>query len=568
MPVSKYDFSAFEEDIKPSKPKTSQESAEYDFSAFDEDLKKNETPSATEPKPILEESQDGELESTTSTTEPQPAPLQYDNIIGLSLQKKKLNKEAADESAAVVSGGTGGAGVGYVPNQEKLNQANDINTKLVKDFGLDDKVINSIDKEIEDLPGEDIRAKWMNPDGTQNLMFTNDALSRLREQDYDKYIQTLNTAKVYGALYNADKKLGQEYARLNGEARTLMTDDSINNANILKNINDRALEIISKNDKLNDYQKEKLINYENEIYSSIADKSMPDEDSVKDYLSKRLSTSLAELDVAPTAANLYSGKKVYDGDDVDNYPIESIEKKLDRNNPFDVVALQKYRSNRSYAEAIKNSPNIEEAAINYYSGIDPTIAQQRQLLNNDGRELPQVQIAEYVNTFLEDERTKQLAEMSPEFRNLYLQTKNGFNIKYPKYAEKKITEIISQAREDKGMNNILINIPTESSTRQLVDDLVKEGKLSEVDKELYYQKIDPKVGAGQSIMRGTLGIPFGAFTGQSPIKTPGVIENALTGFQETTKGMAKTVEDINFLSPVQISNAYRLESSLTDNYST
>jgi len=571
MPVSKDDFSAFDEAVKAARGTSSQAKTEDDFSAFDEAVKKKRKQSdisTTEQPATLKEPQAGDVESTTSTTEQPATEPVYENIIGLSLQKKKLYKEAIDESTPSVSGSTGGAAVSFKPNQQKLDQANEVNTKLVKDFSLDDKVINAIDKEIEDLPGEDVRSKWKNPDGTQNLMFTNDALSRLREQDYNKYIQTLNTAKVYGALYNADKELGREYAKLNAEAKALMTDDKLNNANVLKNIQDRTLEIISKNDKLNEYQKEKIINYENEIYSSMANELMPDESSVKDYLSKRLSTTLAELDVPPTAANLYSGKKVYDGDDVDNYPIESIEKKLDRNNPFDAVALQKYKSNRSYVEAIKNSPNIEEAAINYVSGIDPTIAQQRLLLNNDGRELPQVQIAEYVNSFLEDERTKQLAETNPEFKALYLQAKNGFDIKYPKYAEKRIAEIISQAREDRGMNNILINIPTEASTRQLVDELVKEGKLTEANKELYYQKIDPKVGVGQSIMRGTLGLPFGAFTGKSPISTPGVAENALQSFQETTKAMGRTIQDFNLLSPIQISNAYRLESSLTDNYST
>ena len=77
MPVSKDDFSAFDEAVKAAKATTSR--TEDDFSAFDEAVKKKRKPSdisTTEQPTTSKEPQDGVLESTTSTTEPQAAPAQ------------------------------------------------------------------------------------------------------------------------------------------------------------------------------------------------------------------------------------------------------------------------------------------------------------------------------------------------------------------------------------------------------------------------------------------------------------------------------------------------------------
>lgn len=73
MPVSKDDFSAFDEAVKAAKTTTSR--TEDDFSAFDEAVKKKRKPSdiSTTEQPVTsKESQAGDVESTTSTTEPSP----------------------------------------------------------------------------------------------------------------------------------------------------------------------------------------------------------------------------------------------------------------------------------------------------------------------------------------------------------------------------------------------------------------------------------------------------------------------------------------------------------------
>jgi hypothetical protein len=486
------------------------------------------------------------------------------NVISLILKKRKLKKDALDLGDIVVSGGIGGAGVYQLPVYDKINEANNVNEEIRKiDPDMKDSDIDKIEEELENYPGDVVTSNWKNPDLTPDLSFRESTLDRLRRQNYPRYLTWLNTAKIYNALKNVDKELAKKWSILNSKGNDNL--DNFGHFNTLKNIKDGQDEIISKIPNFTDDQKKKLLEYNNQIYSSLAENSINDDEKAREYIAKRLASVSAELDVVPTASNSFSNKKLYEGEDIDNFPIQSIEKFVDTSNAGDVRAFELYKYNRSFKDAVQKSPNIEEAAINYVSTLDPKIAEQREKLKDDGRDLPEELKAEYVKAFLDDPRSQKLASTDPQFKILYTQAKNGFEINYPKYAVKRIAETISQYREDKRMNNVIINIPTESGTREIVDELVKQGKLSERDKLMYYKDIDPNVGVGKSILRGTVGIPFGAFTGVSPIKTPGLVENALTSFQNTTKDMARTVEDIPLISFAMPSEAYRLQAALTDN---
>lgn len=278
----------------------------------------------------------------------------------------------------------------------------------------------------------------------------------------------------------------------------------------------------------------------------------------KTFLSDKLKHRNAPL--SPTQQNDGSPTSP-DPTDLNNYTLESIKKNIDLSNPTEQLAYDKYQKQRNLNEALKTSPNLDEAAISYESSQNPLM----QSYIKKGIELPDAYKGQAVADFLSQPNVIEKAKNDPEFKQEYNQTAAGLYSNYPKYATRIVGQKISQEREDLGDNNALANIPTQDGTDAMVNKMVKDGKLTPQEQLIYEKNIRPQLGVGKSIERGFGHIlPIAqVFTDNSPIETPDVATRFGESYQNTMHGMANSVSDLTGIS----NNAQRTTNKLNDDYS-
>lgn len=505
-------------------------------------------------------------EPETQETPNEEALIEDTNPISLVLEYNKLSKESS-KGTPTVSAGTGGAGVSLSVDKNKLSQAQLVKSKL-KDLKIDDKKQKQISEEFSDFPQGAENLEVKRADGTIDKPYSFEALNKIREENYPAYLNKINAIKNYFDIKNSvGANKANEYARLQYAEPNADIYQGIQNFEFQKN---KQAEIINQN--LKGEAKEKALNRLNQSSELWAAQTIPTALSAKDYLSKKFATDKTNLSInRPSAENMFVGEMPYQGDDLDNYSLESIQSKLDPNNKVDQYIFNRYKQGVDLKNSLSTSPTLDDAAIDFSAKQNKTIQGQKNLLEKGGIDLPNGMKGELVDNFLNNEDVKDLAKSDPEIAKMYRQTQQGLYFNYPDYAKKKVSTAISQAREDKGMNNWFANIPTQESTDKLVDELVKEGKLTEQDKLVYEKQIRDELGVLQSIKRGALRIPFGAFVEESPIKTPGFLESTQNSFNETLKGTAKSIEDFSsIISPIASkvfpNESQRAYSVLQDNY--
>ena len=287
MPVSKDDFSAFDEAVKAARGTSSQAKTEDDFSAFDEAVKKKRKPSdisTTEQPATSEEPQVGDVESTTSTTETVPVqkkgkPAQI--IVG------ELQTAASPEEQ-------------YKKEEGKILPPRGL-------IGFEDGYVidKSITEEFEDFPEVAEKLEIKRESGEVEKPYSREALLKLRGTDYGAYKSKLNNVKTY---FDIREDLGtgkaNEFSRLifetTGKGNVY---DEVNNfiysASKQKQIIDESLSG-SKKDKAIDRL------YENE--NNWVERSFTPELSKK-YISEKL-------------------KKEYNIDDISSLSLEDVKQKM------------------------------------------------------------------------------------------------------------------------------------------------------------------------------------------------------------------------------------------------
>lgn len=296
----------------------------------------------------------------------------------------------------------------------------------------------------------------------------------------------------------------------------------------------------------------------------------------KNYLSDKLRQRNAPLTptehpIIPTLQANGQPLASHDPTDLNNYSLESIKKNVDLSNPTEQLAFDKYQKDRNLKEALKTSPNLDEAALTYESSQNPLMKAQVEKMQNGGAEIPNAYKGQAVADFLSQPDVIEKAKNDPEFKKQYNQTAFNLYANYPKYATRVVGQKISQEREDLGDNNGFANIPTQDGTDEMVNNMVKGGKLTSQEQTVYEKNIRPQLGVGQSIERGVGHILAPAFTSDSPIKTPDIATNFGESYQNTLKGAARSIEDVTNLSPINplptLTDAQRLTDKLNDNYS-
>jgi len=511
-----------------------------DYSEFDQTLKKKETTipstnglqtsSKTTPS-VVETPSISEKEIPQVDLDQLQIPA--DNPVGDAEYVKFLDKQTKKANMPI-GGISGGANEQNIPDANAIVYANKIRKKY-KDNGID---LDQVSQELEGLPKGIEDVTIINADGSTTRPYSGETLSKERATDYLSYKNKVNALKnVYDIKLSKDPDK-ENKANLYSELQhTNLTGDLVTDVDRVNNNKNRQIDIIRSS---TDDQEEqaKMINRVDENKAIWVEQNVPTPDLAKKYLDDKLT----RLGVVMPSKNqkVYANDATFNGN-VDNYQLEDIQKHLDPNNLIEQRIFDKYKNNKQLTDVISNSPSLDDAAIRFAAKQNPKIQAAMDVFGGD---LPENLKGNLVEAFLNNEDVIRLSKTDPKIASLYEKTKNSMATKYPEWETNKVAQVISQYREDNDMNNWFANVPTLDGTDKVVEQLVKDGKLTDFDKNVYESKIRPQIGVLQSVKRGIVGIPLGAVVGyESPIKTPGLLENALTGYNKSLHNAAKSVED-------------------------
>lgn len=229
--------------------------------------------------------------------------------------------------------------------------------------------------------------------------------------------------------------------------------------------------------------------------------------------------------------------------DVDNTDLDTISSAVNKNNATQVAALDKYKRSRNINTAL-NAPTLEEGAIQYAMAQSPQIAKQVEALGGVTDQLPDAFAGNLVAQFLYSPEVLDKVKDDPEMVKKWKETQFNLANHYPGFARARVAQLLSQAREDRGMNSGFANTPGKEEMDKLVDDLVGEGKMNLQDKEVYEKQIRPQQGFFRSLGRGLGRVVAPALVNENPIQTPGFVESLGDSYVNTLHGVARSVEDL------------------------
>lgn len=188
------------------------------------------------------------------------------------------------------------------------------------------------------------------------------------------------------------------------------------------------------------------------------------------------------------------------------------------------IVIDDVKASRSLSN---NGGDIVKAAVEYASLNDDDTGEKLRIMKRDNTPVPRELEGVLVHKFLNNPTVQELKQQSPEFLSSYRNQANQFYKNYPELHNQAILSAISQGREDYNYNNWFLNLPGANSSDKVVDRLVKDGKLSEEDKDFYNKVTRPLISIGAA-----------------DIKTPGLVETGVQSIGNTTIGTIKGLADI------------------------
>ena len=229
---------------------------------------------------------------------------------------------------------------------------------------------------------------------------------------------------------------------------------------------------------------------------------------------------------------------------LDKFDLKDIAASVDPNNLTENVAFYKYQKDRNIKEAIKGNGISEEAALKYSASQSPQVAAQLDKLKGLSKDKYDAYVGAQVLNFLYNPDVIEKAKNDPKLKEQWVEKENNLYNDYPTLAKRIVAQKIAQAREDRGDGGLLLDIPGKASTDDLVEKLMKEGKLDARDKEVYETQIRPQFGAFKSLGRGIGNIFAPAFTNDAPIPTTDLLGSTLDSYKNTLRNVAHSVEDL------------------------
>ena len=254
---------------------------------------------------------------------------------------------------------------------------------------------------------------------------------------------------------------------------------------------------------------------------------------------------------------LMQSGKLKDPNEIDLLSNEQILQLADPSNETQKVAVNTLVDAKNARTAVKGARNLEEAAILYAGTTDPQVQRQidissqtvpttlQETLTGTGKKAfdPNEMFAEATRgrmlyQFLSNPVAFQEISKNPALKQEVQNTLPLLIQKYPDFGKMYLGQKISQKMEDMGINNAILNIVTEKETDDAVNELVKEGKMTENEKNFYNQ-----------YLRGEGGFTdFGRkILGRQVYDTPGLVESTLGGAGTGVLSLGKGVSEITGL---------------------
>lgn len=187
----------------------------------------------------------------------------------------------------------------------------------------------------------------------------------------------------------------------------------------------------------------------------------------------------------------YIVKKLADknnGGDVgslNNYSLEQIKASLPENNVTAKLAFEKYAKKRHIDEANNQYGSFDEMVARLYGGKEKS-------------ELSEAKLGQYIDQALNDPDIIEKTKESADFANKYRQAQFDLYKNYPSYGFKKVSEMISQKLEDKGMLGWLYSNPSLKKVETAIEYLKEDGVWGFKEEELFKEKLLPYIAADAS----------------------------------------------------------------------
>ena len=270
-----------------------------------------------------------------------------------------------------VSGGTGGAAAGFSQSPDAYKKSQENYTEL-KGRGLKDKDIAEIKNDLSDLSPEVQGLSVTDKDGKVSYPYSLKSLGELRDVDPIAYKTKLNAVKTYDVIRRtAGIEKANEFSRLQNQNQAQLNKyTDIEDFNRKK---EKQKEIIRQTLKGDD--RDIAMQRVDENSAIILNDAIPDSKSAEDYLNNRLYQSKGTLTKKLTLHDaLTDNQDVEFTGNVNDFKLESIQSKLDPNNPADQIAFAKYKRGVNLNNALNHSGSLDAAALNFAAAEDEHLA--------------------------------------------------------------------------------------------------------------------------------------------------------------------------------------------------
>jgi len=229
---------------------------------------------------------------------------------------------------------------------------------------------------------------------------------------------------------------------------------------------------------------------------------------------------------------------------LDDFTEESIIAAIPKGNETVELGVKKYLDNRKVKESIYSSNNLGDAAVKLAALKGDLTSKQIQQL---GGNIPKSMEANLLIGLLNDENTRELAENDAELNSKIMETVYNLPDTHPQAAARYLIQTLSQEREDRGLNNAVLNFTSVGTNDDIINDLVEKGKLSAQYKNMYDN-------------------PAVKFYVNSKLKTPGFVENVASGLESGLTGFGKTAQETGILGSTVDNSKQQLYNALDKDY--
>lgn len=232
------------------------------------------------------------------------------------------------------------------------------------------------------------------------------------------------------------------------------------------------------------------------------------------------------------------------GYDPDKLDAEAVDKIVKPDNETQTLAKNKYLKVRSLKEDAQNSNTFEQLALKQAARKGGVTKKQVDYL---GESLPTNMKGELILQLLSDNDLYDAAKDNPKLQAEIDEQAYSLPERYPATAIKYMAQMVSKKREEMGENNGILNIPSEATTTEIMNQLVKDGDLTDNFLALYNKKGVPQLVT-------------------SNLKTPGFVENVLQGAEQGIMGIGKTAAELTGIRSLYKDKADQTFQALGEQY--